>query len=133
MRQSKRYCYSWRMTAGIALVISATTLATTSLTRANEPVLPQHFDEQQFAPEGGFVFRPRQELGNLAWQHSKLVATVVDDTTIPTRWFNERFEEIESANEPGRYYAYGEARTPTGSRLRRAMTCCCVEHDLNLK
>lgn len=125
MGQFKRF--HWRMTAGIALVTAATTVA-----KANESELQQHFGEQQFAPEGGFVFRPSQKLRDLAWEHPQLVATVVDDPTIPTRWFNERFEEVETATEPGRYYAYGEAPVPAGPSLRRAMTCCCIEHDLSL-
>lgn len=68
----------------------------------------------------------------MVWQHPELVATVVDGPAIPTRWFNERFGEVQTANQLGRYYAYGEAPAPTGPPLRRAMTCCCVEKDLNL-
>ncbi|MCB9873689.1 MAG: serine hydrolase [Planctomycetaceae bacterium] len=114
------------MTAGLAFSIA------TTLTRAGESELQRHFGEQQFAPEGGFVFTPGQKLCDLVWEDPKLVATVVDDLTIPTRWFNQRFEEVETAIEPGRYYAYGEAPVPAGPPLRRAMTCCCVASDLKL-
>lgn len=98
----------------------------------NETQLSERFGEQEFAPHGGFVLRAGQELPRLAWESPELVAKVVDDTAIPTRWFNERFEEVESADQPGRYYAYGEAPVPAGPVLRRAMTCCCVAQDLNL-
>lgn len=125
MAQSKQY--PWRTTIGIALVLTVTTL-----TRADESEIRQHFGEQQFAPEGGFVFTLGQKLRSLVWEHPKLVATVVDDPTIPTRWFNERFEEVETATEPGRYYAYGEAPAPAGPPVRRAMTCCCIANDLSL-
>lgn len=115
------------MTAGMATLVAATTIAT-----ANESELRQHFGEQQFVPDGGFVFTPSQKLPDLVWEHPKLVATVVDDPKILTRWFNERFEEVETATEPGRYYAYGEAPAPAGPPLRRAMTCCCIANDLSL-
>lgn len=118
---------NWLMTAGIALTMAATTL-----TKANGFELQEHFGEQLFAPEGGFVFTPNQKLRDLVWEHPKLVATVVEDPAISTRWFNERLEEVETAIEPGRYYAYGEAPVPAGPPLRRAMTCCCIPNDLNL-
>lgn len=125
MAYSKRI--NWLVAAGIALVIAGSTLV-----EAQESEVRQHFGEQQFAPEGGFVFTTNQKFGDLVWEHPKLVATVIDDPTIPTRWFNERFEEVETATEPGRYYAYGEAPAPAGPPLRRAMTCCCIADDLNL-
>ncbi len=100
---------------------------------AEESELLEHFGEQQFAPAGGFVLKQGQTLPELVWEHPELVATVVDDPTIPTRWFNERFEEVQSATEPGRYYVYGEAPVPAGPPLRRAMTCCCLDHDVDLE
>ena len=99
----------------------------------NERELREHFGEQQFLPAGGFVLRRGQKLPALVWEHSELVATVVEDPTIITRWFNERFEEVQVAREPGRYYAYGEAPVPAGPVLRRAMTCCCVGKSVNLQ
>ena len=100
---------------------------------ANETNLLERFGEQQFTPEGGFILRQGQELPSLVWEHPDRVATVVNDPKIPTRWFNERFEEVRVAQEPGRYYAYGEAPVPAGPVLRRAMTCCCVDKKLDLK
>lgn len=126
MGQAVRYL--WLVTTVITLVMAAA-----NLVKANETELRQHFGEQQFAPEGGYVLTLGQKLGKLVWEHPQLVATVVDDATIPTRWFNERFEEVETATEPGRYYAYGEASSPTGLPLRRAMTCCCIEKGASLK
>ena len=61
------------------------------------------------------------------------MTTVVENVEIPTRWFNERFGEVQVAQEPGRYYAYGEAPVPAGPPLRRAMTCCCVGKHVDLK
>ncbi len=99
----------------------------------HETELRERFGEQQFAPKDGFILRQGQELPDLVWEHADLVATVVDDPKIPTRWFNERFEEVQVAREPGRYYAYGEAPAPAGPVLRRAMTCCCVGRTVDLK
>ena len=79
----------------------------------NETELEERFGEQEFRPEGGFVVRAGQRLPVLVWEHPDLVAKVVDDPTIPTRWFNDRFEEVKTAHEPGRYYAYGEAPAPS--------------------
>ena len=58
---------------------------------------------------------------------------MVHDPKIRTRWFNESFEEVLVAQEPGRYYAYGEAPVPAGPVLRRAITCCCIGKDVELK
>ena len=95
--------------------------------------LKERFGEQQFAPQGGFVLIQGQKLPELVWEHPEQVARVVDQTAIPTRWFNERFEEVQTAQEPGRYYVYGAAPVPAGPVLRRAMTCCCVGSDLALE
>ncbi len=94
--------------------------------------LKERFGEQNFLPEGGFILNVGQKLPNLVWEHLDSVSKVVDDTKISTRWFNDRLKEVESANQPGRYYAYGEAPVPAGPLLRRAMTCCCVDEDVNL-
>ena len=99
----------------------------------NENLLTERFGEQQFRPEGGFVLTVGMKLPELEWQSPELVATVVNRHAIPTRWFNERFEEVEFAAESGRYYAYGEAPTPHGPPLRRAMTCCCLAGGVNLE
>ncbi len=99
----------------------------------SETQLRERFGEQEFTPEGGFVLRVGQKLPGLVWESPELVAKVVDDTTIPTRWFNEQFEEVETVEQPGRYYAYAEAPVPAGPKLRRAMTGCCVAQDLNLE
>ncbi|MEQ9408215.1 MAG: serine hydrolase domain-containing protein [Fuerstiella sp.] len=98
----------------------------------NATQLAERFGEEQFAPEGGFVLRVGQQLPRLVWKNPELVAKVIDEPAIPTRWFNARFQQVETAGEPGRYYAYGEAPVPAGPVLRRAMTCCCVAGDLNL-
>ena len=99
----------------------------------NEKLLTVRFGEQQFRPEGGFLLTVGQTLPDLTWQFPKLVATVVERPAISTRWFNKHFEEVKVAVEPGRYFAYGEAPTPSGPPLRRAMTCCCLPGGVNLE
>lgn len=124
-------CFCLTMLA--VIVLFGTTIAVAAPPRElNEAQLKERFGEQEFAPEGGFVLRAGQKLPGLIWESPKLVATVVDDTAIPTRWFNEQFEEVVTADQPGRYYAYGEAPVPSGPVLRRAMTCCCVSKGFNL-
>ena len=87
----------------------------------DENKLQEQFGEQQFSPKGGFLLSIGRPLPSLVWEHPDLVAKVVDDPTIPTRWFNERFEEVASAKQPGRFYVYGEAPAPDGPPLRRAI------------
>jgi CubicO group peptidase (beta-lactamase class C family) len=94
--------------------------------------LQEHFGEQGFVPKGGFVLRQGQQLPDLVWEDPAFSTAWVDDLTILTRWFNDRFEAVTSADRPGRYYVYGEAQAPEGPTLRRAMTCCCVEPDQDL-
>ncbi|QDT34452.1 serine hydrolase domain-containing protein [Thalassoglobus polymorphus] len=100
--------------------------------RSSALELRRHFGEQQFSPPVGFILRQGQQLPELVWEHPHLVSQVLDDATIPTRWFNDQFEAVQVASEPGRYYAYGEAPVPDGPPLRRAMTCCCVVKSLDL-
>ena len=94
--------------------------------------LKSHFGEQQFSPKGGFVLQVGQPLPPFTWERPRLVAKAVHDITIPTRWFNEQRREVKVVNAPGRYYAYGEAPTPNGLPLRRAVTCCCVDDGVDL-
>jgi len=94
--------------------------------------LEQRFGEQEFLPHGGFLLRSGQRLPALVWKNPGLVAQVIEDARIPTRWFNDGFGEVKTAGKPGRYYAYGEAPVPDGPRLRRAMTCCCLSEDQDL-
>ena len=95
--------------------------------------LQASFGEQQFLPAGGFLLNVGQQLPNLVWNNPELVATVLDRPEIPTRWFNARFEDVQVASESGRYYVYGEAPTPSGPPLRRAMTCYCVDDGVDIE
>jgi hypothetical protein len=135
----------WLIVTTMALVGRATTLAEPPARQeqpklsvqspedaSDETELTERFGEQEFRPKGGFILRTGQRLSNLVWEHPELVAEVVDDLAIPTRWFNERFDEVKTAHEAGRYYVYGEAPAPHGPVLRRAMTCYCVGDDVNL-
>jgi len=128
---------AWSIIVAMSYVMVLASLekggANEQLGAVNESELRERFGEQQFLPAGGFVLRQGLKLPDLVWEHPDLVATVVDDPTIATRWFNERFEEVQAAREPGLYYAYGEAPVPVGPVLRRAMTCCCVGKSVNLK
>lgn len=115
---------------------SSTGAQTTAVGRevlTKEAMLTERFGEQQFQPPGGLLLKVGQKLPNLEWESPELVATVVKQPAILTRWFNEQFEEVSVAAGPGRYYAYGEAPTPGGPPLRRAMTCYCVPQNTDLK
>lgn len=120
-------CFHW-----VVITLLAVCGASTTGADVEESDLRERFGEQQFTPAGGFILRLGQELPDLVWEHPQLVATVVDHPAIPRRWFNEKFEEVRVAREPGRYYVYGEAPAPDGPVLRRAMTCCCVSDDVSL-
>ncbi len=100
--------------------------------QGNEIELRQRFGEQQFAPKGGFLLTAGRPLPSLVWDRVELVANVVEDPTIQARWFNESFQEVAAADQPGRYYAYAEAPVPSGPPLRRAMTCVCVDGEMDL-
>ncbi len=88
--------------------------------------LRQDFGEQLFVPEGGFILNPGESLPKLVWKNPRWMEEHVGAAPIRTRWFNERLEETTHATEGGRYYAYGEARGPGGSTLRRAWTCVAI-------
>lgn len=126
------FLYCCLTTFAVLLFFGVKACVAQPLAELNETQLRERFGEQEFAPHGGFVLRVGRKLPELIWENPELVAKVVDEPAIPTRWFNERFEEVETADQPGRYYAYGDAPVPSGPVLRRAMTCCCVAQDLNL-
>ena len=129
MSQGKRFYVA---SVNCVMMMIPILVAPTTMASVEESELKERFGEQQFSPAGGFILRQGQKLPQLVWQHPQLVANVVDGLTIPTRWFNEVFEEVQTAREAGRYYVYGEAPVPDGPVLRRAMTCCCVGEDVTL-
>ena len=142
---SEGTCFRWLMIMAVPLLVARTIPAeppvkpavppSSSQDRAgtfDESEFKRRFGEQEFLPKGGFVLNVGESLPELVWEHPDLVAKVVDDADISTRWFNERFKEVVSADQPGRYYAYGEAPVPAGPVIRRAMTCCCVDKGVNL-
>ena len=94
--------------------------------------ISKHFGEQKFIPQGGFLLKQGQILPKLVWVRLDLVKQVVKDCHIPYRWFNEELKEVKVADKPGLYYVYGEAPTPQGPPLRRAMTCLCLKEDIDL-
>ena len=143
MKQS--FEFGWLIIMAVSLVVgpaavavppgkSEPVLASATATpgSSDEAELRKHFGEQQFLPPGGFLLKPGQQLPDLVWENPDVVKQVVDDPGIATRWFNDRFEQVNTADRPGRYYAYGEAPVPTGPPLRRAMTCCCVAEAVDL-
>lgn len=87
----------------------------------------ERFGEQLFAPKGGFVLHTGDDLPPLEWQDRAWIRKNIGRTEIRTRWFNERYEEVQQADAAGRLYVYGEAVGPDGSTLRRAMTACAIE------
>lgn len=94
--------------------------------------LRTHYGEQNFFPEGGFILKQGQRLPNLVWENPELVSKVLDDITIPTRWFDASFNEVTVATDIGRYYVYSEGPAPRGPVLRRAMTCYGVAEGVDL-
>jgi CubicO group peptidase (beta-lactamase class C family) len=91
-----------------------------------------HFGEQDFAPAGGFVVHAGETLPALVWERPEIVGALLPDCHIPTTWYDDSHTVVTTAEAPGRYIVYGEAPTPNGSPLRRAMTCCCVGGDTDL-
>jgi CubicO group peptidase (beta-lactamase class C family) len=92
----------------------------------------EQYGVQLIRPEDGFVLRKGQVLPPLVWEHPDSVEALTEDPTIQTRWFDEDLEPSTKAEQPGRYYAYGESKGPGGSVYRRAMTCVCVADDFDL-
>ena len=95
--------------------------------------MKRHFGEMTFRPEGGLVLRKGQKLPPLVWDEPEIAALLVEDTTIPTRWFDGSLREVTVAHSTGPYYAYGEAPVPEGHPLCRALTCCCVGREVDLE
>lgn len=116
------------LAAIIALLPSKTDAAQSRLTKRKEK-----FGPQLFAPKGGFIVTLGQPLPQLVWTQPKAVASLVEDATIRTRWFDADLREAKVAERSGRYYAYGEAKGPGGSAFRRAMTCVCLAPGTDLR
>lgn len=95
--------------------------------------MKDHFGEMGFRPEGGFIFRKGQTLPNLVWDEPEIAAALLRDSSIPTRWFDSDLNEVKKAEKTGRYYVYGEAPVPNGPPLRRAMTCCCLDKNVDIE
>ncbi len=112
----------------------ALTMGRTALADLNERItyIKDHFGEMHFKPEGGFILRKGQVLPSLVWDEPEVAAALVENTAIPTRWFDSDLNEVTTAEKTGRYYAYGEAPAPEGYPLCRAMTCCCLQQDEDL-
>lgn len=93
-----------------------------------------HFGELTFHPQGGLILRAGEKLPQLVWEEPKVADTILTtDTTIPTRWFDTDLAPVIRARTPGRYYVYGEAPTPSGPPLRRAMTCYALPAETDLE
>jgi hypothetical protein len=121
------------LVCGSVTVANAQAITNHSDVASRDAELREHFGEQQFQSQGGFLLELGQKLPDLEWESHELIATVVESPAISTRWFNEQFDEVHVTAKSGRYYAYGEAPTPSGPPLRRAMTCCCVPRGVDLK
>ncbi|MFA7231824.1 MAG: serine hydrolase domain-containing protein [Victivallaceae bacterium] len=94
--------------------------------------LLEHFGEEKFFPQNGFLLRQGQYLPKLVWARPNLVKQVVSKSEISYRWFNDKFEQVKIADKPGLYYVYGEAPAPKGPPLRQAMTCLCLKKGVDL-
>jgi CubicO group peptidase (beta-lactamase class C family) len=113
----------------------ALVLLTAAPVIAAEPDLAtqrERFGQQLFKPDSGLVIEVGAPLPALVWEKPEAVAAVTEDASIRTRWFDEERREVKKTDQPGRYFAYGEATGPGGSAFRRAMTCVCVPRGTDL-
>lgn len=118
----------------VVLALLVFTMENVEASEINERItyIKDHFGEMNFRPEGGFVLRKGEPLPKLVWDEPEVAAALLENATIPTRWFDSDFNEVTTAEKIGRYYVYGEAPAPEGSPLYRAMTCCCLEKNEDL-
>jgi len=85
------------------------------------------FQRMKVVPQGwhGYVFSPG-ETPHFDWENPLFAETVVGTCQWQTRWFNAQGEEVDKPNVPGRYAVYLESTAPSGMKIRRALTLCCV-------
>jgi len=72
-----------------------------------------------------YFFNPG-EFPVLDWENKYLVEKVIGDIQLNVRWFDKNLNEVESAENPGRYGYYIEGKSNTGMRIRRAGTMYCI-------
>ena len=95
--------------------------------------MKDHFGEMTYRPEGGLIIREVQKLPPLVWDEPEIAAVLLEDTAIPTRWFDGDLREVTVAQTAGPHYVYGEAPVPEGHPLCRALTACCVGREVDLE
>ncbi|MHC4477466.1 MAG: serine hydrolase domain-containing protein [Planctomycetota bacterium] len=119
-------------TITLLLVLSTGSTVLADLDKRTD-YIKDHFGEMKFRPEGGFILKKGQILPKLVWDEPGIASALLEDTAIPTRWFDSDLNQVTIAENTGRYYVYGQAPVPDGQPLRRAMTCCCLEKDVDLE
>ncbi len=72
-------------------------------------------------PRWSFIFDPGP-FPKLEWENPELVKQHLGATELVVRWFDADLNEVEKAEQPGRYAAYVEAIADDGRKIRRAMT-----------
>ncbi|MBN1491880.1 MAG: beta-lactamase family protein [Phycisphaerae bacterium] len=118
--------------ASFLLTLSAVGAASPDL-ETRIAYMKDHFGEMGFKPEGGFILRKGQTLPKLVWDDPEVASALLKDTAIPTRWFDSDLNEVKTAGRTGSYYVYGQAPVADGHPLCRAMTCCCLEDDVDFE
>jgi CubicO group peptidase (beta-lactamase class C family) len=72
-----------------------------------------------------YIFGPGK-FPHPGWRHPKTVRNLIGSDELRTRYFDERFAEVERPEKPGRYAAVMECSTSTGFLVRRFATLYCV-------
>ena len=88
------------------------------------------FQNCELGPRGrwDYMFTPGQ-FPEIVWKKTHTVEQLMGSFPIEVRWFNDELEEVTKADKPGRYLAYIEGQTPSGMKIRRALTLYCRPAD----
>lgn len=74
---------------------------------------------------GKFIITPGA-FPPIVWKDPAAVEKLWGKLPLRTRWFDGALNEVKSAQKPGRYAAYVEAKAPDGRLIRRQFTVFCT-------
>jgi len=75
-----------------------------------------------------YVFGPG-ELPELAWEKPYLVEKIFGEFPLKVRWFDKHLNEVQKADNPGRFAYVADGMTSEGIHIRRAGTVFCMDWD----
>lgn len=81
-----------------------------------------NYDISAMGPYGPSFLLTSPTFPTLTWSELALIDTFVSDEPLKVRWFDDQVNEVKSAEKPGVYLAYVEAKTIDGSLIRRILT-----------